>query len=725
MRPDLAVQRQTFQGRNYWVIKDPVALKYYRFEEEEYALLEMLDGEISLDEIQSRFDERFAPQRITLQELHQFVGMLYRSSLVVSDARGQGQQLRQRRQQNARRQLWSSLGNVLAFRFKGFDPDRLLAWLDSLIGWLFSKPAIVACLTLAVLALLLVTVEFDVFVAKLPAFHEFFAAKNWIWLALTLAVTKVLHELGHGLACKHVGGECHEMGVMLLVLTPCLYCNVSDSWMLPSKWRRAAIGAAGMYVEIMLASLCTFLWWFSQPGLLNYLCLNVMFVCSVSTIIFNANPLLRYDGYYILSDLIEIPNLRQKATAILQRKLSAWLLGLRESRDPFLPQRRQMLFALYSLAAAAYRWVVALSILWFLYRVFEPYGLQIIGQTIALASLYGLAIHPLWRLGKFFYQPGRIRAVKKPRMLASAAAIVAVLLGILLIPLPHHVTCSLHVQPRGADAVYVDVAGIVEQIHARPGQSVKKDQPLLTLSNIDVELAIEGIRGERAQLVSRLESLRQRAFEDENAGLEIAQVEESLAALDQLIEKRRRDLSRLTIVAPAAGVVVPPPLVRPAGYDSGRLPTWSGTPLEAKNHGAFLSDGVLVCQVGDPRRLEAVLAIDQTDIEFVREGQTVEVFLEQLPGRTFTSTIRQISQVDMKTTPRNLSSKGGGDLATTADATGRERPLSTTYQANAPLDDPAGQLVLASTGRAKIRIGYQTVATRVWRYVCHTFNFQM
>ena len=101
---------------------------------------------------------------------------------------------------------------------------------------------------------------------------------------------------------------------MLLVLTPCLYCNVSDSWMLPNKWHRAWIGAAGMYVEIVIASICTFLWWFSEPGLLNQLCLSTMFVCSVSTMMFNANPLLRYDGYYILADVMEIPNLRQKAS---------------------------------------------------------------------------------------------------------------------------------------------------------------------------------------------------------------------------------------------------------------------------------------------------------------------------------------------------------------------------------------------------------------------------
>ena len=181
------------------------------------------------------------------------------------------------------------------------------------------------------------------FRARLPEFQAFFAAQNWLLAGgRRWPSTKVLHEFGHGLACKRFGGECHEMGVMLLVVTPCLYCNVSDAWMIPSKWRRAAIGAAGMYVELILASLATFLWWFSEPGLVNHLCLNVMFVCSVSTLLFNANPLMRFDGYYILADLLEIPNLRQKSAAVIQRKLGAWLLGLRERHDPFLPPRQQL-----------------------------------------------------------------------------------------------------------------------------------------------------------------------------------------------------------------------------------------------------------------------------------------------------------------------------------------------------------------------------------------------
>ena len=230
-----------------------------------------------------------------------------------------------------------------------------------------------------------------------------------------LGFTKVLHEFGHGLACKRFGGECHEMGVMLLVLTPCLYCNVSDAWMVPSKWRRAAIGAAGMYFELVLAAVCTFLWWLSEPGLLNHLCLNVMFVSSVSTLLFNANPLMRFDGYYILADLLEIPSLRQKSAAVIQRKLGAWLLGLRERPDPFLPARRRWMFAVYCMVSSIYMWLVTLSIFWFFYRVLEPYGLKIVGQVLGLAMIVSLIVSPLVRLTRFVLQPARPQEIDQMR----------------------------------------------------------------------------------------------------------------------------------------------------------------------------------------------------------------------------------------------------------------------------------------------------------------------
>ena len=413
MRPDLSARRQRYHGRSYWVVKEPVGLNYFRFHEEEFAILGMLDGQSSLEDIKERFEDEFTPQKITYQDLQQFIGMLHRSGLVISDAPGQGQQLRKRRDEKKRREMLGKLSNVFALRFRGVDPERFFDWIHPFVGWMFSPAAMLLTVLLAVCAGSLVLVEFDYFRSRLPTFHQFFGPHNWIWLAITMGVVKVLHEFGHGLSCKHYGGECHEIGFMFLVFTPCLYCNVSDSWMLPNKWQRAFIGAAGMYVEVFLASVATFLWWFSQPGLLNQISLSVMFICSVSTILFNGNPLLRFDGYYILMDLTEIPNLRQKSTEVLKRFMVQYCLGIEQPENPFLPQQHRFFFGLFTIAASLYRWVVVFGIVFFLNRVLEPYGLKILGQLVAVAGVFGLVVQPLWQLARFFYLPGRMHKVKR------------------------------------------------------------------------------------------------------------------------------------------------------------------------------------------------------------------------------------------------------------------------------------------------------------------------
>ena len=723
-RPDLSARKHRYQGRTYWVVKEPVGLNYFRFQEEEYAILKMLDGYTSLDEIKEEFEAQFPPQKIGIEELQQFIGMLHRSGLIVANVPGQGHQLLLRRNERWRKEWMSRLSNVLSVRFKGIDPDRLLNWLYPKMSWIYSRWAVLVCCLLGLSALSLVLVQFDVFQSKLPSFHQFFNLKNAFLLSIALGVTKVIHEFGHGLTCKHFGGECHEMGVMLLVLTPCLYCNVSDSWMLPNKWHRAAIGAAGMYIEMVIASICTFIWWFSEPGLLNHLCLSTMFVCSVSTLMFNSNPLLRYDGYYILSDLIEIPNLRQKATDILNRKLGEWCLGLEPQEDPFLPERNQIFFALYSVAAAIYRWVVVFSILWFLYEVWRPYRLEIIGQIIGVAALYGLLVQPFWKLGKFFYVPGRIEKVKKPRMYATLAVIAGALLAVFFIPLPHRVYCTFEVQPRDAQKIFVNVPGELDEVYVKAGDVVEKDATLAKLSNLDVQLDIANLEGERDQNRTQLASLERQMFRDHDAKLEAESVRAALAAVEEQLDKRQIDLQRLTLVSPVAGTVLPAPEEARHQNDK-QLSSWWGTPLEERNLGTFLNKGVFFCQVGDPRRMEANLVVDQADVEYLRLGQQVDIKLDEAPFDLLCGEITEIANEPLRVSPKSLSNKAGGELATKTDESGVERPQSISYQVRVPLDDPEGMLRIGLKGRARIHTAPRTLGHRFWRYVTQTFNFRL
>lgn len=700
MRPDLTARRQHYLGKHYWVVKEPVGLNYFRFQEEEYAILQMLDGRTSLDEIKERFEAEFPPQKITVDELQQFLGMLHRSGLVIAGVGGQGRQLRKRRDERRRKEILGSLSNILCIRFKGIDPERFLNWLYPKVRWLFTPTVAVLCVLLCLAAGTLVVVEFDVFRSKLPAFYQFFNWQNGLLLAGTLGVIKIIHEFGHGLSCKHFEGECHEIGIMILVLTPCLYCNVSDSWMLPNKWHRALIGAAGIIVEIVIASMCTFLWWFSDDTtLLNKLCLNGMFVASVSTILFNGNPLLRYDGYYVLADVAEIPNLRQKATTILSRKAAHWFLGIEPPDDPFLPQRNQIFFVLYSIAAATYRWFILASIMWFLYQVFKPYGLEILGHAIIMMSMVGLVIMPLYKVGKFFYVPGRIEKVKKPRMYTSLAVLIVILLTIIFVPMPYSVLCPFEIQAQDAEPVYVTASGggrLVE-VNVKPGDHVEKGDVIARLVNHDLELEVVRLRGERRQNETQLISLRRGAYRDRVAQAEIHRVEEALKSIRKQLEDKEKDLARLVLKAPITGIVLPPDSVKRRDEIQGQLSFWSGTPFDLENlGGAYLKEEngkpVLFCQVGHPSVIEAVMVIEQADVEFVREliledqRPQVEIKVDALPHEVLLTEVVSVAEDKMQVTPARMTTKNGGEVPSIFDEqTGTDRPQSASYQASAPL----------------------------------------
>jgi putative peptide zinc metalloprotease protein len=726
-RADLVARRQHYLGRTYWVVKEPIGLQYFRFQEEEYAILNMLDGDISLDEIKERFEDDFPPQKITLDELQQFLGMLHRSGLVVANVPGQGRQLNKRRGERKRKELLQSVSNILCIRFKGFDPERFLNWIYPFVSWFFTVPAVIVTVLFGLSALTLVTVEFDEFHRKLPEFQQFFSVHNAFWLMVVLAVTKVCHEFGHGLSCKHFGGECHEMGVMFLVLTPCLYCNVSDSWMLPNKWARASIGAAGMYVELVLSAFAVYIWWFTYPGLLHNLCLNVVFISSVSTVVFNANPLLRYDGYYILADLVEIPNLRQKATSILGRKMGEWFLGMEMQDDPFLPQSRQMFFAFYTIAAAIYRWIVAFSICWFLYKLFESYDVKIIGQIVVLASLYGLFCQPLYQLGKFFYVPGRLDKVKKSHFYPSLIGLIAIVAALCFVPLPHSVLAPLELQARDAESVYVMKGGRLESIFVTPGQRVKKDDKLAQLQNRELELQIVELRGRANSYRRQAENLRRQPFTDRRGASDLSSIEEALQATEDQLRQREEEQNRLCLRAPTDGVVLPPSYTPSREDPDLQLGSWSGTPLDPENVGAYLEERVMFCQIGDPKKLKAVMVIDQSDRNMIEREQVVDLKINELPfKKAVRSHIADISESELKECPKRLSSKHGGEVSTKTDpVTGIEVPQSTSYQADAPLDDDDGLMRLGLCGTGRIYTRWLSVGERVWRLVSHTFNFKL
>ena len=717
-RPDLEFRAQHYAGQRYWAVKDPAALKYFHLRDEEHAVLQMLDGHVSLAELRRRVEDNLRPRRVTEQQLHGFLATLHRYGLLLADSAEQGRELLARRDEQRRKRRYESLLAVLAIRFRGFNPARVLDVLERWFGWAFSPVCVAAGLLLALAALLLVVVQFDAFTARLPAIGAILSASNVPLLLIALAGIKVLHELAHALVCRRFGGDCHEIGLMLLVFTPCLYCNVSDSWMLPSKWRRIAVSAAGIYVELLLASVCTFLWWFSGPGTFNALCLNTMLICSVGTVVLNGNPLLRYDGYYILSDLIEVPNLREQASIAARRFFARALFGLDLRGPDDAPQRRKPLLVVYWVTATIYRWLVVIAILWALNLMARPYHLEPLVVVLAGVTLIGMAAPAVTQTARWASDPTRRRRMVPLRVGVTAGAGIVLLLFVAFFPLPTDVSAPLVLEYRDAQRVYVTVPGQLEEC-VSVGEQVTSQQPLAHLKNRDIQLELQQLTSERDRQRLFLEHLQSQRLQGTDDGSRIPAATEALADLDKRLAQLKTDAARLTLVAPTDGTVLPPPAVSHETR-SDKLPNWSGTPLDPRNLGSYLETGTLLCLVGDPSRFEAMLNVAQNDVELVEPGQPVRMMFDHLPGQVFTGQVSEVAKLDLDVMPRALAA--AGDVPSESDPNGVQRPLDTWYQARVRFDE-GPELALARVhGRAKISVAPRSLGAQFLRWLKQTFN---
>ena len=447
-RADLVVAEIDYLGVGYQVIKDPVGLKYHRLQQEQYTILQLLDGERSLEQVRDMLKVTYPTLQVSLSDIQQLITDLYKKALLTSDRPGQGAAVVRERRKEKTQKLKQTLMSLLYLRLPGWDPERTLRWMYPLLTWMFWKPVVYIIVLFVISAWLMLGAQFDEFQSRLPEFQSFFGWPNLIYLWVTLGLAKIIHEFGHGLSCHHFGGECHEMGVMLLVFSPCLYCDVTDSWMMKNKWHRIIIGAAGMYIEVILSAIAIYVWWFTKPGMLHYLALNTFFVTTITTVIFNANPLMRFDGYYMMSDFLEIPNLRAKSDKMLREAFSWYCLGIESRPDPFMPETGKVWFVTYAIAAWCYRWVILVSISMFLYTVLKPYDLQSLGITLCVFSMAGIFLGMFRNIYQIIATP-RMEPMSKPKIIISLTVFVAACWFVGTLPVPWHHQAPFLVEPVG------------------------------------------------------------------------------------------------------------------------------------------------------------------------------------------------------------------------------------------------------------------------------------
>ena len=428
LRSHARIHRHEYRGERWYVLEDRISRRSHRFNPVAYYVIGLMDGHRSLDEIWNAAVARFGDEAPRQDDVIRLVGQLHLADLLQCETSPDVDDLLRRSHKLAGRQTLGKLLSPLAIKFALLDPDRLLErWLP----WyrpLFGPFGAIVWLCVVGTALFLMGQNWLALTENIT--DRVLAPENMVIMLLVFPLLKACHEFGHACAVKAWGGEVHEMGLMLLVLMPVPYVDASAANAFPEKPRRVMVGSAGMVVELFIAALAMFFWVELEPGLVRAILFNVMLIAGISTVIFNANPLLRFDGYYIFSDLIEIPNLRARANHFLASAFQRTFFGVK-MQESETTWRERVWFSFFAVAAFIYRLVVTFGI-----AVFVATQYFVIGVILAIFALTMSVVMPIVMAVAFIALHPRLRRHRLRAAVTSGVLLGCVLFIVFGLPVP-------------------------------------------------------------------------------------------------------------------------------------------------------------------------------------------------------------------------------------------------------------------------------------------------
>lgn len=685
------LHRHQYRGERWYLLRNPATGAVHRFDAAARVVLAAMDGRRSVDDLWQIARRRLGEDAPTQDEVLQLLGQLHAGDMLRSDAPPDVLELfeRGRRQERAKhRKSWT---NPMALRIPLWDPGQFLDRWAGCWRWLWGRGGALLWLAVVLPALVLVPAHWPELTGNLA--DRVLAADNLLLVALVFPVIKALHELGHATATRAGGGEVHDIGVMLLVLMPVPYVDASAATVFRSRWRRALVAAAGMLVELFIAACAFYVWLAVEPGLLRAVCFNVMLVAGVSTLVFNGNPLLRYDAYYILADLAELPNLAQRSTRQWGYLFDRHVLRVPDTRPPSSSRSERLWFTFYGLLATVYRTLVTLAIALFV-------GSQFFFIGVALA-LWAVAVMVGLPLVKFVQQLQSRPALRERRLrLLGVGAVLAipVTLALLLLPVPQRRLAEGVVWLPEQAILRAGIGGFISSLHARPGERVQAGQ--LLLGRTDPALQAQ-LRTAQAR-VAELEASYGVAFVTDRARAEI--VREQLQAEQAGLERAQQRAAMLPVTAQVDGVFTLP----------------SPQDLTGRWH----KKGEVLGHVQGAAPPIVRVVVEQAEADLIGAStRAVALRLADEPGRVIAGHIeRQVPAGRDETPSRALVAAGGGHLATDARDPDGRKTLERVFQIDVALDEALGRSP-AFGQRVTLRFELQPepLAVQGWRALRRLF----
>lgn len=558
LRATVQVHRQHYRGQMWHVLQDPSNNQFSRLSDSAYRFLAMLDGRRTVADVWRICNEQLGDSAPTQGEAIQLLGQLYASNLLQAELPPDAEGLFQRYRKRRVREVQSYLMNLLFIRIPLIDPDHFLDRWVGIFGRVFTWYGLAAWAVLLGAGFYFLSVRWGELVSRASGVLD---PSNLPLLYASLVVVKVFHEFGHAFACKRFGqlggtsGEVHVMGVMFLVFAPFPYVDASIAWAFRNKWHRTVVGAAGILVELAFAAVAAIVWANTSTGsTLNAIAYNVIFFASVNSLLFNGNPLLRYDGYYILSDLTEIPNLAQRSKEYLYYLVRRYAWSVRHPQNPANTAGERAWFVFYGIASTIYRVFICIRIL-----LFIADKLFLVGAVLAAAAAVAWVLVPLARFVRYLATSSELMRVRGRAVASTLATAAGIVLAVGLVPAPDRFRLEGVVEPETLALIHAKADGFVADVLPSGSQVEPNGAPLLKATNVELEAQLGELQAHRRGL----EAHRREALAADPAAVQA--YAEQVAATDEQIARAKEDLAGLELRAPFAGQWVSPQIDRYIG----------------------------------------------------------------------------------------------------------------------------------------------------------------
>ncbi|ROT99434.1 PqqD family peptide modification chaperone [Histidinibacterium lentulum] len=643
LRVHVTVHRHRYRGQPWYVLHDHASARVHRFTPAAYMVIGRFDGQTTVGAIWSELAETHDADAPSQDEVIQLLATLHQNDLIHYAGTPDVADLLDRYRKKSTELFKQNLTNPVSIRIPLWDPDafltRTLPAVRPFLGW------VGLLLWLAVVTWGGLTAAQNWQALTRDITDQLLSAQNLLISLVSYPLLKALHELAHGYLTKVRGGEVRDMGIMFLVFFPVPYVDASAAAAFRNRWDRAAVSAGGIFIETFAAAVAMVIWASAEPGAIRAIAFNIVMIGGLSTLVVNGNPLLKFDGYYVLSDLIESPNFGTRANKYWGWLIQHRLFRARQLKEPVATPGERRWFLVYAPAAFVYRMVVMLGI-----ALFVAGKYYFVGILIAAWSIFNALIKPGFKhLRHVLTAPGlrKVRGRAKAWTFGSIAAVLALLL---FLPLPLRTDTEGVVWLPKTAHVRARAPGFLDLVPPARGAAVTPGETLAEMS--------------LPTLDARLEELRWRE-EEQRRRLGVAEIaDRGRAEVIRLeLEDARAELARemarrqdLTVRSPLAGTFQP---VAPPGDLAGR----------------WFAEGDLIGYVLPPRPEVLRVVVPQADIALVRERlERVEVRLAgHLSDRHETRVLRAVPQATTTLPSPVLGSLGGGRfLSLPGDEAGTE-----------------------------------------------------